>query len=98
MTARAGDALSHVYFRPPQAAFSGAIFRQINDRDLGHPQRARTGSVGCNLIYSARICMAPCSGGTPRIWFQPFTCASLVSNCEDFIQWCFQVLNWLKNR
>jgi hypothetical protein len=34
MTARAGDALSHVCFGPPQAAFSVAILRRTNGRDL----------------------------------------------------------------
>jgi hypothetical protein len=34
MTARAGDALSHVYFGPSQAAFSGAILRRTGSFDL----------------------------------------------------------------
>ena len=51
MTARAGDALSHVYFGPPQAAFSVAILRRTNGRDLATAARANR-VRRLRLIYS----------------------------------------------
>jgi hypothetical protein len=61
MTARAGDALSHVNFRP----LPGPIFRRLlianQPPQLGDPDRCGPGELAAKLIGSTRICMATMS-------------------------------------
>jgi len=65
MTARAGDALSHVYFRRPPKQLSRPFFKAIFQRLLvanqpsrfDHPHAPREGPASSKLNGSARICM-----------------------------------------
>ncbi len=57
MTARAGDALSHVYFRP----LPSSIFQRISLTIFATASQAAKRHVGDNVIGSARICMGAMS-------------------------------------
>jgi len=59
MTARAGDALSHIDFTAPQTGFSGAVCDESCAADFAVRGAPRTAPIARNPIYSVRICMAP---------------------------------------
>ena len=79
MTAHAGDALPHVYFRPPPSPYQvpfrspfksdfQAIFGRRPWPRFGHPARPEIGSVAGRYIRSGAICMGAMShpGGSVR--------------------------------
>lgn len=85
MTARAGDALSHVNFRPPQTAFSSAICGQIGGRNLAAAEGVAGRLVHCRNIRSARNCMGAMSR---RDSFESFTLHLLCVRRTKIIEDC----------
>ena len=94
MTARAGDALSHVYFSRPPSQFSKPIFEPVFKRRVRSesaatilpPAPAPERRVTPQRNGSARICMGAMShperteSGSP-----PFTCRNFVNTNEHLI-------------
>ena len=98
LVARLFDALSHIYFKPPQTAFSGPVFWTNRVSRFDPPPGDADGNRGPQADLFRPDLHGPCASGTPRIRFPPFTCASLTVAHEDFIQRYFKVFIWLKIR
>ena len=96
MTARVGDALSHVYFR----LSPGPIFQRFLAANqwsrFGRPRRSAVRRDACKNIGSARICMGPMSHpGGSNLAIPLLLAADFVGAREDCIRQQLKVFVWL---
>jgi hypothetical protein len=96
MTARTGDALSHVYFRRPPTRFSKSISKQTSKPIIKHSESAAVISQAARTLQrrvsskpnrSYRICITAMklAGGTRFGVLLPFTCRDFVNTNEHFV-------------